>query len=618
MEPGFFPSIRAKLARMSDARLLAILFLIAWTIRMLYLLEIRNTDFFFFLVGDGYVYDAWAQKIPDNWLGTEVFYQAPLYPYFLAAIYSIFGHDLFAVRVVQITLGSSACVLLALAGRLFFSSRVGLIAGLLLAVYPPAIFFDGLIQKASLDLFFMTALLLFLGKTECESRRRWPLLAGIALGCLALTRENALVLLPLIALWILGRFRGSCAAKIALFLLGSLSVLAPVAARNYYIGGEAFLTTSQFGPNFYIGNNASADGRYKPLRWGHGSALMERMDATEIAEQSAGRKLSAAEVSRFWTRRSTEWILAHPGDWLRLMARKWFLVWNNREIPDSDEPLVYEDASFVLALPGFALSFGTLCPIALAGVVATWKDRRRLAVLYLLLAGISLSVTLFFVFARYRFPMVPILALFAGAGVIEIIRLARQSRPDALAGYAALIIATVILVQWNMDPEENPRAMAYYNVGVSFDRQGDEERAAAYYRLSLDCKPDHAQAHINLGVILAGHGAVDDAIAHYREALRIIPNDPVIFNNLGNALAKRGNLEEAAGWLARAVAARPDNATFHSNLARIFAQQGKLAEAEAHYKQALKIQPDLPQAKAGLATLPKLKKTPRKQSPSKP
>src|SRR2546430_19733 len=82
----------------------------------------------------------------------------------------------------------------------------------------------------------------------------------------------------------------------------------PVAARNQVVGGEFHLTTAQFGPNFYIGNNESARGTYQPLRFGHGTPEYERRDATELAEQALGRHLSPAEVSRFWTRKAMAYI----------------------------------------------------------------------------------------------------------------------------------------------------------------------------------------------------------------------------------------------------------------------------------------------------------------------
>src|SRR5262245_24634163 len=132
MEPGPSSSIRAKLSRTPDATLLAGLFFFAMIVRLIYLVEIRSTVFCATLVGDGFVYDAWARAIQTDWIGGETFYQAPLYPYFLATVYSIFGHEPMAVRLVQIVLGAASCVLLALAGRSFFSRHVGLLAGIFL------------------------------------------------------------------------------------------------------------------------------------------------------------------------------------------------------------------------------------------------------------------------------------------------------------------------------------------------------------------------------------------------------------------------------------------------------------------------------------------------------
>ena len=128
------------------------IFLIALAVRAMHLWQLQPSPFFDVLLGDSRGYDEWAQRIAaGDWLGTDVFYQAPLYPYFLGAIYATLGRDLLIVRVVQIVLGSAACVCLGLAGARLFSRRTGLVAGLMLALYAPAVFFDGLLQKAVLD-----------------------------------------------------------------------------------------------------------------------------------------------------------------------------------------------------------------------------------------------------------------------------------------------------------------------------------------------------------------------------------------------------------------------------------------------------------------------------------
>jgi dolichyl-phosphate-mannose-protein mannosyltransferase len=123
----------------------------------------------------------------------------------LGAIYSVAGHDVPAVRVCQAALGSISCALVAHAAWRLFSKRAGIIAGLILALYPPAIFFDGLLQKTALDV-FLTSLAIWIISglivSPSASRRSWFAL-GATMGVLSLTRENALILTGVIVVWCL-------------------------------------------------------------------------------------------------------------------------------------------------------------------------------------------------------------------------------------------------------------------------------------------------------------------------------------------------------------------------------------------------------------------------------
>lgn len=242
----------------------------ALALRLIYLAGLFHTPVFAVVVGDGQQYDAWAQRIAGGqWIGSEIFYQTPLYPYLLAVIFKLVGHHLLAVRVVQAVLGATSCMLLGLAGRRFFSEPVGTIAALLLAIYPPAIFFDGLIQKSSVDLFLMTLMLLLLGEFLFRPHWKWLMAAGVTIGAFVLNRENAEILYPIVVVWLIVWFRHipfkSRAAWTAIFTAAVAAILLPVGFRNYCVGGEFLLTTSHLGPNFYIGNHAGARGDYEPL-----------------------------------------------------------------------------------------------------------------------------------------------------------------------------------------------------------------------------------------------------------------------------------------------------------------------------------------------------------------
>ena len=347
------PSARATTERPAGFRIPAVvIFAVASSVRVLHVWQMRDTLFFSVLMGDSRGYDAWAQRLAaGDWLGTEVFYQAPLYPYFLGVVYSMFGRDLLAVRLIQAGLGGVSAVALGYAGRRLVSPAAGIAAGLMLALYPPAIFFDGLIQKSVLDVLFVCMALAIVGHIVACGRtaRSWVLL-GAAMAALSLTRENALALVAVILIWAAspafdghGRSPSSGTARRRWTLAGPAAVLAgmailllPVAARNYAVGGGFYLTTSQFGSNLYIGNNAQADGSYMSLRPGRGSPEYERVDATELAEQASGRQLTPAEVSSYWTRRTLAFIGEQPSTWLRLMGRKTRLLWSRIEVIDTE------------------------------------------------------------------------------------------------------------------------------------------------------------------------------------------------------------------------------------------------------------------------------------------
>lgn len=576
-----------------DAAFFLLIFAFAFTLRLIYLFRIKSFPLFYYLVGDARSYDEWARQIAaGDWLGKGVFYQAPLYPYFLGLLQVIFGHDLWSIRLIQITLGALSCSFLYLAGRLFLSREAGIAAGFMLSLYAPAIFFDALIQKTVLDLLLITLLLFLLAATESKPHwSRWGA-AGVVMGLLGLTRENALVWLFALPIWIWLHFAAYKARVrlrwVGIFLLGLVLVLFPVGLRNLEVGGEFTLTTSQLGPNFFIGNNPLADGSYIPLRSGHSSPQYERRDATELAEQALGRSLTPGEVSAYWLRRSWDYISSQPSQWLRLIGRKWMMTWNVRELEDTEDFYLYQNWSALLRVLGWANHFGVLAPLAALGFVLTWGQRRKLWLLYLLLGTLAFSVTLFYVFGRYRFSMVPLLTLFAGAGLTGLFALLRERRMRQLLTCAAVLLLAAAAVHWPMG-EAGPSAAALNNLGIALARQGRIAEAIRSYELAIRARPTSAVAHNNLAATLARQGKLDEAIRHYQEAVRIDPDYANAHNDLGVALARRGDIDKAAVHFRLALRIQPQFAEAHQNLSRALAQQGKQAESIQHYQEAQRI-----------------------------
>jgi tetratricopeptide (TPR) repeat protein len=580
------------------------IFAVALAIRLLHLWQIHPSPFFDVLLGDANGYDEWARRLAaGDWLGTEVFYQAPLYPYFVGGVYAVFGRDLVILRVIQAVIGSGSCALLALAGMRLFSKPVGITAGLALALYAPAIFFDSLIQKSVLDMFFVCLGLWLVshlrpgyGGAGTTTRRTWIGL-GLAMGGLALTRENALVLIAVILVFAVCQHGADRFAKVpksaAWFLAGLAIVLLPVAARNYAVGGGFYLTTSQFGSNLYIGNNPRADGTYASIRSGRGAPEFERQDATEVAEQAVGHSLTPAEVSSYWTGQVTDFITTQPGAWLQLMARKVALLFNAAEMLDTESQDSYAEWSLLLRVGGWVGHFGLLVPLAVFGLIATWPARRRLWLLHSLALAYAASVVVFYVFARYRYPLVPFLLLYAAAGVWAVPAFVRAAAPPRRAIVIGVVLAAAILANWPLLSRNLMRAITETNLAAALQAQGRYDEAIAHYQQALTHQDDYAPAYNNMGTALRAQGKLDEAIASYRRALELRPEFPDARFNLANAEMAKGKPDAAIDQFREALKREPQSVETRTNLAIALEARGDSAGAIAEFREALRLSPRL-------------------------
>jgi tetratricopeptide (TPR) repeat protein len=445
------------------------------------------------------------------------------------------------------------------------------------------------------------------------------------MGALSLTRENAIVFVGVTLLWALARRQRPGQERVAtagVFLLGLAVVLLPVAVRNSVVDRGFYLTTSQFGPNFYIGNNPRADGTYMSLRFGRGAPEYERQDATELAEGATGRRLTPAEVSRYWTTQALAFIRSEPLAWLKLLGRKIALLWNRSEMLDTESQESYAEWSTVLRLAGRLGHFGVLVPLAFLGMIVTWPLRDRLWVIYGISTAYAASVVLFYVFARYRYPLVPFLMLFAAAGLVALPRLRHANVP--LSALVAAVLAVAVFVNWPMLSTDLMRAITEHNLGAALQSEGRLDEAIEHYRRAITIRsdyvpahnnmgaalrakgqvadavasyeralarrPDYSEAHYNLANLLLDQGKLDDAIDHFRRALQSLPR-PDVHNNLGIALAAKGQSNEAITEFRNALRLDPDSSRTHRNLGDALASQGKQEEAIEHLRRAVQLDP---------------------------
>src|SRR5262249_43538366 len=146
---------------------------------------------------------------------------------------------------------------------------------------------------------------------------------------------------------------------------------------------------------------------------------------------------------------------------------------------------------------------------------------------------------LFYIYARYRFPMVPFLILFASAGIVALAAARRTTLP-----LAAAVAAGAGFVNWPLLPPHLIRAVTENNLGAALFDEKRADEAVAHYERAIAIRADYAPAHNNLGVALAARGRTSDAITAYRTAASLQPDYPDPAYNAGNALLREMKYEE--------------------------------------------------------------------------
>lgn len=539
-------------------------------LRLAHLLAVRDAPFVGQLALDSQEYDRWARAIAaGDWLGSAPFFQAPLYPYLVALVYRfvpLAAAAPLAVYLLQIAVAVLGCWALVRAGEALAGPRAAGATGLLFALYTPFWFYDVQLMKESFAVSAVCLLLLLLVKARALDRSVLWFSVGLVAAFLALLRENMLLVVPFLLLLTWREKTGKewlwALRRCGLLLLGLSLPLVVVASRNAALGGGFLPTTSQGGVNFWIGNNPSADGTYRPLVPGKQVPAYEREGARILAEQAVGHPLAADEVSGYWLRRSLSWARAEPLAFVRLQFAKLGLYWDGYEWPDAVDYYWMKTLSRPLALP--LLEWSAAAFLALWGVLL---ERRRLAVwapVLLFELGWMLSVVAFFVFSRYRLPAVPGLLLLAAipmARAAELFASGERRKSGAMwAGVAILWLAPHV-------PGYAARVdLVEFNLGRLAEERGDRGEAATHYERTLAADPNNLSATLNLGTLAARAGDYATARVRFERAVALAPDSDDAHANLGAALLALGDLAVAERELTRALELNPENRFARHNL----------------------------------------------------
>jgi tetratricopeptide (TPR) repeat protein/4-amino-4-deoxy-L-arabinose transferase-like glycosyltransferase len=578
------------------------LFALAVCVRLLFYWFAYDTPLFGAPMVDESWHDTWArQLVAQGGHYESVFFRAPLYPYFLAALYAVSDGSVAFARAFQLLISSISVVLFYVLARGFLSRRLARIAAIALCFYGTLIWYEQALL-IPVVIIFLDLLLLYLLLRYQKSRSWLTLaLAGGVAGLSMVARPNLAVFVAGVGVVLLMRDEHATewAGRIkrtALFLAVAALPVIPVAAHNYAYSGDFIPVASQGGINFYLGNNPVADGltmRMPEILINEDVSWDEFVPLTDsLAREARGRMLSPGEISSFWMGRFGDYVVSEPGGFVSGLLRKTYFLFAGVENSDNFDLYFYRHLNPVYAAmvwrAGLHFPFGLVSPLAILGLVVLWPKRRQWRWLYLFVLLYAPTVIGVLVTARHRLPLVPVFLLFAVAGTALLFERWRDMSAQHRVGWGTA--AVILFVFLNLE---------LFGVGFTNLRQSHLNLALAHKKLeqtdamvarldsALAIDSSSALALNNRGIVFLDEGDLYMAKKLFRRALDFKPESMEIRNNLATVLMKMGEWERARMIYSQVMRQQRTMAEPFYNVARIYSAQGNLDSALAYYDSAL-------------------------------
>lgn len=349
------------------------------------------------------------------------------------------------------------------------------------------------------------------------------------------------------------------------------------------------LTTSQGGTNFYIGNNPDATGSYTPLKRDRQMPKYEKEDAFQIAMEESGRKLKPSQVSQFWFRKSFTFIKNSPGTFFRLTIKKLLLFFNRQEVEDAINFYYYRNTYWLLSVA--FIGFGLIFALGLIGSAIAYKSWKKHSILYIFGIASVVSVVPFYIFSRYRLPVVPVLILFSGNALYHLIKHIKARNYRFITYFFAAF--TMILAFSNITVVGTDTSTMHMNIGIAYAEKGQLDEAIANISEAIKLNPNNSNAYKNRGVAYMRKEDFDKAMADFNKAIELNPQNEAAFYSRGLVHMRTGFIDRAIADCNKTIELNPKHALAYNNRGSFYGRKGLLNKAIADLNQSIELDPSL-------------------------
>lgn len=562
-----------------DIFFILLILLLALIPRAIYSVQYSRTSIYPVLSSsDSYYYYLWARDIGSGEYlgGNRAFMKWPLYAYFLAFVFAIFKNNILAVYFLQTLLGLINCFLVYLIARVLFNRFAAVAAALLCAFYGTFIFYEGLMMYVILSLFLNSCLFLLMLHVQNRPAMNKLFWLGVFLGICAITQANVILFGVFAVIWILkknGLPLREAMKQFSCFVLGLSIIVGAVALRNFFVEKDFVLISGNLGFNFYLGNNPKATGKFFcPDNIVSNQEDMFR-DARIIAKMETGRNLKTSQVSAFWVKKAFDFIRDKPKEFIRLLGKKtMYLFSTERFVHDIEFEFIKNKIGIFKVLQ---MDLSIIMPLCILGMFLGIKRHKEIALLYLVIITLSISIVAFFVTARYKAALVPFLAIFAGYGLFCIVDAVRNRLyPRIIFLFLLLALSCgfsnlekVFAYRTKIKPIDKSEAINYHlTKAMEYEHNRDYMNALKELRFAYALAPESREVLFRTAIIYFYKNDLESAEQKFAEVAKIYPYSVDAYFNLGFIYNTERRFTEAVTMLTKAAFLDPDDARINFQL----------------------------------------------------
>ncbi|MGV6850776.1 MAG: glycosyltransferase family 39 protein [bacterium] len=525
----------------------------------------------------------------NSGLTPEFVFMDPLYGYFLAMMFSLFGEQLFAVFLVQVMADILIAWLVYKITCRIWNKNAALISTTIYGLTSTALLYSCSLGKATFTALFVTLWVYFSLLLNQKTKLISWLTYGIFLGLGIALRANLILLsfASILIIFLGGAQLNSLNLKLkntGLILLGLSIPLIILALRFYSVTGNYSIVPNNGGIVLHQAYNED-----NPRSIHDAPSFVHALRPSDIwfsYEREAKlrldtKELNPVQINAYWKSEAIKYWLQHPLQSLHNSLRKLFEftsykeIANNRSIAQEE---LFSKALKLLPRPfGFLFVFGSIgfaLLLAKNKISSTWIAAP-------ILSGIFV-ISVFFMISRFRFHITPILTVLSGLAIYKIYCFIKHKeiKPLVKISLAATLLTFISFLSGN---NTNEAGINWHQVATGWIRSGEEDKAKVVIQEGLKLNPQDMRFHDLNAFLAIKNKNWQQAVQIYSQFLPKHSTNIISLYNYAYALDQIGRPNQAVEILERSDSSLRDSA-YRLLLANLYLKTNNLQLATQQYQ----------------------------------